>query len=133
MTIGDFPGFNNVLLSLTMLKTLVRELNPSWLTALSNVAGVYLISDTSTGKNYVGSAYGGDGIWQRWTAYATTGHGGNKELRTLLKQDGTKHAQFFQFTLLEICDLNTSDDYIISRETHWKNALLSREFGLNKN
>jgi len=133
MTIGEFPGFNSVLLSLTMLKTIVRELNPSWRTALSSIAGVYLIADTSTGKNYVGSAYGGDGIWQRWSAYAATGHGGNKELRALLKQEGTKHAQFFQFTLLEVCDINSSDDYVISRETHWKKALLSREFGLNKN
>jgi len=133
MTIGDFPGFNGVLLSQIMLKTLVRELNPSWRTALSNVAGVYLITDTSTGKHYVGSAYGGDGIWQRWTAYTKTGHGGNKELRALLKQEGTEHAQLFQFTLLEVCDINSSDEYIIGRETHWKRVLMSREFGLNKN
>ena len=133
MTIGDFPGFNSVLLSFTMLKTLVREMNPSWRTALSNIAGVYLIADTSTGKHYVGSAYGGGGIWQRWTEYSATGHGGNKGLRALLKKEGAKHAQSFQFTLLEVCDMNSSDDYIISRETHWKKALLPREFGLCKN
>ena len=133
MTIGDFPGFNGIRLSHAILGTIVRELNPSWRAALSNVAGVYLITDTSTGKHYVGSAYGGDGIWQRWIAYATTGHGGNKELRALLKKEGTKHAQFFQFTLLEVCDINSSDEQIISRETHWKKVLMSREFGLNKN
>lgn len=133
MTIGDFPGFNSVLLSLNMLKTIVRESNPSWRTALSNVAGVYLVIDTSTGQQYVGSAYGGKGIWQRWTAYATTGHGGNKELRALLEQGGAKHARFFQFTLLEVCDINSSEDYLLKREAHWKNALMSREFGLNEN
>ena len=85
------------------------------------------------GKGYVGSAYGGDGIWQRWTAYAATEHGGNKELRALLKQEGSEHAHFFQFTLLEICDINSSDEYIIGRETHWKKALMSCEFRLNKN
>ena len=54
MTIGDFPGFNAVLLSHTMLKTIIREANPSWRTALANVSGVYVITDTSTGKMYVG-------------------------------------------------------------------------------
>lgn len=133
MTIGDFPGFNSVLLSFAMLKTLVKESNPSWKTALSNVAGVYLITDTSTGKLYVGSAYGGDGIWQRWTEYATKGHGGNKELRVLLKQQGPEHSQFFQFSILEVCDINSGDEQIISREAHWKNVLMTREFGLNAN
>jgi hypothetical protein len=133
MTIGDFPGFNGILLSHAMLGTIVRESNPSWRAALSNVAGVYLIIDISTGKQYVGSAYGGDGIWQRWTEYAKSGHGGNAELRALLKQEGAEHAQYFQFTLLEVCDINSSDEQIIGRETHWKKVLMSREFGLNKN
>ncbi|MCF6285805.1 MAG: GIY-YIG nuclease family protein [Candidatus Hydrogenedentes bacterium] len=133
MTIGNFPGFNGVLLSHRMLKTLVRESNQSWQTVLSNVSGIYLITDTATGKHYVGSAYGGEGIWQRWTAYAKTGHGGNKGLRDLLRAEGKEHSQFFQFSLLEICDLNSSDDYVITRETHWKNVLQSRKFGLNKN
>lgn len=133
MTIGDFPGFNGILLSHRMLSTLVRELNPSWRAALSNVAGVYLITDTSTGKHYVGSAYGGEGIWQRWVAYARTGHGGNKELRDLLKNAEPNHVNFFQYTLLEVCDINASDEQIIAREGHWKTAIGSREFGLNSN
>jgi hypothetical protein len=133
MTIGDFPGYNSVLLSYHMLKTLVRENNPSWRAALSNVAGVYLITDTTSGKLYVGSAYGGKGIWQRWLDYAKNGHGGNKELRALLGKKGAKHASLFQFSLLEVCDLNSSEEDVIGRESHWKNVLLSREFGLNKN
>ena len=63
MTVGDFPGFNRVLLSYTMLCTVVRESNPSWLAALANVAGVYVITDNANGKQYVGSAYGGVGLW----------------------------------------------------------------------
>jgi hypothetical protein len=133
MTIRDFPGFNCVLLSHTMLATVVRESSPTWQAALSSVAGVYLVTDTSTGKHYVGSAYGSEGIWQRWTAYAKTGHGGCKELRALLKREGIEHAEFLQFTLLEVCDINSSEDYIIGREAHWKKSLMSREFGLNKN
>jgi hypothetical protein len=133
MTIGDFPGYNSVLLSYRMLKTIVRESNPSWKTALSNVAGVYLVTDISNGKLYVGSAYGGDGIWHRWTVYSRNGHGGNKELRALLHKKKIGYVENFQFSLLEICDLNSSDDYVISREGHWKDVLKSREFGLNQN
>lgn len=133
LTVGDFPGFNAVLLSYTILRTVVRESNPSWLAALANVAGVYVITDNTTGKQYVGSAYGGVGLWQRWCAYAKTGHGGNKELRQLLDANGVDHAHHLQFSILEVCDLNASDEYIIGRESHWKTVLRTREFGLNSN
>ncbi len=132
MTIGDFPGYNSVLLSYHMLKTVLREANPSWRTGLANVAGVYVITDISDGKLYVGSAFGGEGIWQRWSEYAKTGHGGNKELRALLRQNGDGYADSFQFSLLEVCDLSSSDDYVLARESHWKTVLRSREFGLNR-
>ncbi len=132
MSIGDFPGFNSVLLTHRMLQTLVRESDPTWRTALSNVAGIYLITDTSSGKHYVGSAYGSEGIWQRWSVYVKNGHGGNKELRNLL-HNREYHVDNFQYSLLEVCDLNSSDEYIIAREIHWKTVLRSREFGLNKN
>jgi hypothetical protein len=82
---------------------------------------------------YVGSAYGGDGIWQRWTAYVKTGHGGNKEIKALLKQKGANYAWNFQFSILEVTDLNANEDHAIKREAHWKKVLLSREFGYNKN
>lgn len=133
MTIGDFPGFNAVLLSFAMLRTLVREQNPSWKAALANVAGVYVITDRTTGCLYVGSAYGGVGIWQRWNAYAENGHGGNVELRQLLKEEGADHCLNWQIALLEVCDINSGADFVIERETHWKQVLCSREFGLNRN
>jgi hypothetical protein len=133
LTVGDFPGFNDVLLSHTMLRTVVRESHPSWRAALSNVSGVYVITENTTGKQYVGSAYGGVGIWQRWSAYAKTGHGGNKELRQLLDSKGTDHMHALQFSILEVCDLNSSKEYIIGRESHWKTVLRTREFGLNSN
>ena len=100
MTVGEFPGFNSVLLSNAKLKTVVRENIESWRAALGNVAGVYVITDNSTGKQYVGSAYGGDGIWSRWCAYAKNGHGGNAELRMLLQDEGAAHADNFQYSIL---------------------------------
>lgn len=133
MTIGSFPGFNSVLISNYLLQAIVRERNLSWHTALSNVSGVYIITDNETGKLYIGSAYGGEGIWQRWESYAKSGHGGNKELRQVLKQHGNDYVSNFQYSILEVCDLNASDDYVISRECHWKEVMKSREFGYNIN
>ena len=54
-----------------------QEAHKEWRARLSAVAGVYLILATTTGKQYIGSAYGAEGIWGRWLAYARTGHGGN--------------------------------------------------------
>ncbi|QDU39205.1 hypothetical protein Mal4_35420 [Maioricimonas rarisocia] len=133
MSIADFPGFNSVRLSFEMLKAVFRHDHPSWRAALANVSGVYVVADRTTGELYVGSAYGGVGIWQRWSSYAQTGHGGNKELRAMLKEHGSDYAHNFQFSLLEMCDINASTDYIISRESHWKEVLLTRDFGLNWN
>ena len=133
MSIAEFPGFNGVRLSFEMLASIIRQDNPSWRAALANIAGVYVIVDRETGYQYVGSAYGGVGIWQRWSNYAKSRHGGNKELRQLLKEEGPDYARNFQFSLVEVCDINASQEYIISRETHWKNVLMTREFGLNWN
>ena len=133
MTIGDFPGYKVVILSHDELKTIVCEDNPSWKTALSHVAGIYLITDTSMGKLYVGSAYGEGGIWQRWLEYAQNGHGGNKELRKILRDKGESHVTKFQFSLLEVCDLQTGAEAVIPRENHWKQVLKTREHGMNSN
>ena len=133
MSIGAFPGFNGVRLSFQNLKTIIREANPSWKGALANVAGVYVIADTTDGRLYVGSATGDDGLWQRWSDYAKNGHGGNRELRELLREKGLDHAKFLQWSLLEMCDARSERQAILDRETHWKKVLLSRKHGLNRN
>jgi len=133
MTVGEFPGFNAVLLPIATLRTVVGQEIESWKAALGNVAGVYVITDNTDGRHYVGSAYGGDGLWNRWAAYAKTGHGGNKELKALLVEKGSDHAENFQFSILEVCDLNASDEFILGREGHWKAVLRTRDFGLNGN
>lgn len=133
LTVGDFPGYTSTLLPYQLLCTLVREQPASWVSALSNVAGVYLITDRVTGKQYVGSAYGGQGIWQRWQQYTRNGHGDNRELRAVLHEKGHDHCRHFQFALIEICDRQASADYVLGRESHWKDALCSRQFGYNSN
>lgn len=133
VSVGDFPGYNAVRISHRMLTLIVCHHEPSWKAALSNVKGVYLISDTSTGKLYVGIASGEGGVWQRWECYAATGHGGNTELKNLLAENGTDYANNFQYAVLEIADSHATTEFIENRECYWKDVLLSREFGYNKN
>ena len=65
-------------------------MNKQWKMMLSNVYGVYLILDTITGQQYIGSAYGKDGLWGRWSNYIHTKHGGNKILIELLKESPSR-------------------------------------------
>lgn len=100
---------------------------------MSNVKGIYLIADKKTGKQYVGSAYGDECIWQRWSNYAYDGNGGNTELKELLRQNGENYKYNFKYSILEVCNMNLGNEYIIGRESYWKEVLQTRIFGLNKN
>lgn len=133
LSIAEFPGYRNINLSKGELDTIVRQSLDSWRTALSNVAGIYVISDTDSGKLYVGSATGEGGIWQRWCDYAASGHGGNKELRELLRETGAKSAENFRFAVLEITDIHSGEKEVLRRESHWKEVLLTRQYGYNAN
>ncbi|MBK9537486.1 MAG: GIY-YIG nuclease family protein [Flavobacteriales bacterium] len=133
MRIEEFPGFNWARVPYAKLKTIVTQEVPSWKHALSNVKGIYLITDTHTGKQYVGKADGESGIWQRWCCYMAIGHGGNKDLRELLGNNSEEYLQHFQFSILEIADFQTSDQEIDGRESHWKDVLQTRKHGYNSN
>jgi len=131
-TIGEFPGFNKVKISHQELERIIRMREKSWAGALTNIKGIYLITDKSNGKHYVGSAIGEEGIWSRWSSYAFNGHGGNKELVALLK-DSPEQFKNYQYSILEIADSHTSDQEILERESFWKDILGSRAFGYNAN
>jgi hypothetical protein len=133
LTIQEFAGYSQVCITKAQLDTIIRQQISSWKAALSHVAGVYLITDTSDGRLYVGSATGHEGLWSRWSAYSKNGHGGNKELKALLKEKGREHTIGFQYSILEIADTHASDQDVIDREVHWKNVLDSRSHGLNGN
>ena len=131
-----FPGYEKIDLSFSELEVLVRNDRPDWKTALEHVKGVYLITDTrsSTGRHYVGSAYGDDGLWSRWKSYVNTVHGGNVELRELVSEKGLAYCRAnFRFALLEYLPAYALDETVLDREAHWKQVLMSREFGLNQN
>lgn len=131
--IESFPGYSNVHITFDLLRAIYAEEEYSWKTALSNVKGIYLISDKTNGKLYVGSAYGEFSFWNRWKQYVETGHGGNILLKELIKKNKYDYTNNFSFSILEICNINTMEDEIIKKESYWKEKLLTREFGYNKN
>lgn len=133
VAITDFLGFDHVNISHETLRLIVNDNILSWKSALSNVKGIYLIMDEQTGKQYVGSAYGDECIWQRWSEYAKNGHGGNIELKELLRENGEDYKYHFKYSVLEICNMSLGNEYIINRENHWKDVLMTRRFGLNRN
>jgi len=131
MVIDDFLGYCKTSLSKAKLDIIISQDIDSWRAALSSVSGVYLITDRISGKLYVGSATGIGGIWQRWREYSLNGHGGNKELKAILKEKGDSYSKNFQFTILEIADTHTSIKDILNRESYWKKVFCSNEFGYN--
>jgi|SRR5450830_83055 len=133
LSIKDFPGYKLVEVPKTQLDIIVRNNIPTWRTALSNVKGIYLISDKRTHKLYVGKADGAEGIWGRWCTYAKNGHGGNVALKEELGLTSVDRQADLRFSLLEIADIHSTKDEILAREEHWKSVLMTRQSGFNRN
>ena len=133
LNIAEFLGYTQTMLTQQHLDTIVKQQPTTWKSALASVAGVYVITDRHTGKLYVGSATGEEGIWGRWCAYAQTGHGGNKKLRQMLVDHGDDYAANFQYGILETADSRATEKEILARESHWKQLLLSDKHGYNSN
>ena len=132
--LGAFPGFNNVLLTHKDLQTIINMEAPEWKTALSCVKGVYCITDTSTGKLYIGSASGdGGGIWQRWSSYADVDNltGGNKTFEELKSSGANYIIDNFTYSILEIFDMITKREELIHREEFWKKVFKTISYGMN--
>lgn len=139
-----FPGFDGVLLPYHQLREMVESPRyTDWQAALSEVQGIYLITDSSNGKQYVGKADGAERILGRWITYARDGHGGNVALRELAFQSTagegkaaaakTDHARHFVFSLLRVFGPSTPSSEVNAAESHYKAALMTRTFGLNRN
>jgi len=121
-----FPGYEYVNVTWQELRQLINK--DSWKTALENQKGVYLITDTSNGKMYVGSAYGTNMLHGRWSNYIGNGHCGNVELKEL----SFDHIQrYFKYSILDIFKSTIDDKVILKRESWWKKNLMTREFGYN--
>jgi hypothetical protein len=99
--------------------------NHDWIEYLKSRSGVYLILDTLSGDQYIGSAYGELGFYGRWSDYAQ-------------KKDGNigllgKEYAFFEFSIIHEV-LNSASEYAIrSAESELKISLGTKVFGLNHN
>jgi hypothetical protein len=128
-----FPGFDSIVISFGELQAILEDDRyGQWRTALSSVQGIYLIADTKSGQLYVGKADGAERFLGRWNAYAKNGHGGNIALRALDTVD-LSHRHHFQFSILQVFSPSASAAQVDAAEAHFKKALLTRRFGLNRN
>ena len=129
-----FPCWDKVHLSHKELSEIINNPNGNkdWYEYLSRHSGVYVIFDSTTGNQYVGSASGGNGIWSRWEGYAKTGHNGNKALKVLAVKN-PDFANNFTYSLHHVFPRTVSKNDVLYYESLLKNKLGSRAFGLNEN
>jgi hypothetical protein len=132
--VQDFPGYLNVVLTYGELVAMVTHptANREWHRRLAEVAGVYLVLDSRTGKQYVGSASGEHGLLGRWRSYAQNGHAGNRQLRTLVHAHKSS-VQNLQFSILQTLDRALTRQEVLAFESLHKRKLGSRVHGLNDN
>lgn len=137
-----FPGWDKVLLTHQELCAIIgntdypngKSGNPDWTEFLTSHHGVYLITDTKTGQQYVGSASGHEGIWGRWSGYVNDGHNGNARLIALLEREGKEYCQHFSYSLHHVFSIGSiTAKALIGVESLLKEKLGSRAFGLNAN
>lgn len=135
-----FEGYENCIYTFDELKEIVEDMGmgayEEHYRALARVKGVYLIVDTTDGKQYIGSAYANKGIEKcllsRWRVYVETHHGGNKELINLLEKEPERYKKF-RFTILKIFSEGASEKEVRDAEDLYKKKLGTLEFGLNDN
>lgn len=118
----EFPGFLNFIEPLSKL----GKLPATWISALKNTCGVYLLTCPKTKELYVGSASGKEGFWGRWQNYFDTGHGGNILLKSREPSD-------YQVSILEVAGTSVTLDDLHLMEGRWQIKLQTREMGLNLN
>ena len=129
-----FAGYEDLILTYDQLKEIIE--NPSlyeaWHTALSSVYAIYLIVDRENGRQYVGSAYGEDGLLGRWSCYVKTHHGNNKLMKEVVCNYPDRYHNF-QFSILQILPKTLTPEEVINTESLYKRKLLSIDFGMNDN
>jgi len=134
--VREFPGFLDFILDFKELQKMINnpDSNKLWHQMLSSVAGIYLILDRSTGKQYVGSAYGKEGgIIGRWKTYVTQNMKENKDLIELVKNNPEDYKYNFSFTVLRTLSKTLSIEEVIKVENFYKEKLSSKKHGLNCN
>jgi hypothetical protein len=116
----EFPGFTYFCIPINEIKRVPK----SWSDILLHSQGVYLLTCRRIGKQYVGSAKGAEGFWQRFCNYADTKHGGNVELKSFDTSD-------MWVSILQVVHIGV--EQVERIEQKWKEKLQTNVFGLNRN
>lgn len=129
-----FEGYDKISLPFNELKSIINGNVDNWRILLENINCIYAITDTLTGNVYIGSTYGYNGVWQRWSTYVyTDGHGGDVALKKLI-ESSPDYSKNFVFTVIEsFFNRDGNALYILERENYWKKVFGTRAFGNNKN
>lgn len=117
-----FPGY----LTFSRRVSNLKSIFPSWQGRLSDQHGIYLLTFDDGGQ-YVGSASGDGGFWQRWSDYVQNGHGGNQALI----RDGRDARTQAIVSILEVTGSAETRQDIVNREMTWQKKLGSRTKRLN--
>ena len=73
-------------------------------------------------------------LLSRWRSYVENGHGFNKDLKRVVNERGKEYVEKnLHYSILENYNSRIDDQFIITRESWWKDVLGSRMFGYNKN
>ncbi len=131
----EFQGYDSVFLPYRQLEDIFNgKIMRSYYLALKKIKGVYCLTDNKTGKLYIGSAYGEEGVFKRWGDYLNSQHGDNKKLIKLFKEEGKEYfEENFTFTILEYFGMNYDEEKIKEREQYWKKCLGTIKNGYNGN
>lgn len=130
-----FEGFDKVHLSFQTLKHILNgHKYYDYRAALMGIKGIYCLTDKKQGKFYIGSAYGVEGVLQRWSNYIDNKTGGNQALIELYQKEGDKYfEENFEYTIIETFEKKTETSKIIDRENYWKKVFKTKENGYNRN
>ena len=128
----QFKDYYSFILDRSELEYIFENKIPDWVKALTAVNCVYLITDTVTGKQYVGSTYGKEGIWGRWKGYYSSIHNENIRLKALCDSD-SNYKNNFKYTILQTLPINITLNEAVKIENIYKEKLGSKAIGLNAN
>lgn len=131
---GNFSSIMDLSLPFRSLEKIVLypEANRDWVNALKSVNGIYIILDTLTGDQYIGSASGTNGIWGRWETYIYKKGFENKRLIERMKTGKDYHLNL-QFSVLQTLPSSMIVKEVVEVENLYKSKLGSKAFGLNAN
>ena len=131
MPVQPFISYNDILLSFDELKNIISNNDPLWRSKLQAVNAVYAIHDRKTNKLYIGSTYGKECLWQRWSGYvATNGTGGNAKLKAIPFEEIRRH---FRWMVLETLPMTITKNEAVAREEMYKNKFNTLKLGYNLN